>query len=492
MHEVTTRCGRLSGLTEDNGTLGLLGIRYGVAPRLRRPEAAKLWTGVFDATRYGPNAPQAEGASLAGAAQPEQSEDCLVLNVWTPAIDAARRPVMVWLHGGGFVSGSGSSPWYHGARLARRGDCVVVTTNHRLGALGYSYLDDPERNNVGLYDIIASLAWVRDNIDSFGGDPENVTIFGESGGGRKVATLMAMPDANGLFHKAIIESGPSIFVNDPGPMTELTSALGNVEAMAVDEVIAVQQRVLPEFQNRDGMTQTFAPVVDGVTLPHHPFHPPPQISSGVSLMIGFNQTEATLFMGAHDPDLKEFSDAGLSARCEDWFGPHAGLFEQTYRELYPDADNAELLALIATGRLRYNVDTLELALRRASQAADTFLYMLEWRRPGRLRTPHALEIPLVFDNVANGRDFVGPGEEPQHMADLMSESWIAFARSGSPQHAGLPRWPRHDQDNRPAMVFNLQPRVENEFRSAEHALWRRFFYADADRWVAPASIPHLP
>src|ERR1700733_3909858 len=327
---VETNCGKIRGVVE-NGINVFKGVPYAEPPegdlRFRAPRKLQPWTGVRDAFEFGNRAMQDDNAFalppallklIGGRELPPMSENCLVLNVWTPAVnDGRKRPVMFWCHGGAFIAGSGDSPWYEGTNLCRKGDVVVVTINHRLGAFGYLHLGEfreefAASGNAGMLDIVAALRWVRDNIAAFGGDAGNVTIFGESGGGAKVSVLMAMPAAHGLFHKAIMQSGVAVTVMDRGNATETAAAMlnelgldkkqiGKLHEISFENLIKAQTAVLAKvgsglsaLANRRRLG--FNPVFDGKVLPQHPFEPSaPQISANVPLMIGTNKDEMLLF-----------------------------------------------------------------------------------------------------------------------------------------------------------------------------------------------------
>ncbi len=504
---INTADGPIQGLL-DGDILSFKGIPYGAdtggGNRFRPPQPVHAWNDVLKATAFGPDAPQSDPAASAerqadAAVQTTgvEAENCLVLNVWTPSSRGA-RPVMVWLHGGGFVSGSGSGVIYDGGNLVRRGDVVVVTLNHRLGALGYLNLDGiveaGERPvNLGMLDILQALRWVRDNIAGFGGDPGQVTIFGESGGGRKVTTLLAMPEAKGLFHRAVIQSGPAVLMNDYDASRRVTAlvleelgmdkpTLAELQAAPLGNIMTAQHKAIRKLGRGDheGIAQPLAAVVDGKMLPGHPFDPEaPAISDDIPVMVGWNQTEATLWL-ARDPDLNEVSDERLHERITTLVGDKAEAFIRQYRDYYPDANNSDLLAYIATGRRRYPVDSQVLAERKSLRGvAPVWLYTLTFRttaRRGALRTPHALEIPFVFDNVETSRRFVGKGDGPQKMADQMSSTWIAFAKTGNPNNPAIPEWPPFDVERRRSMVFDTESRVAEDFGHIDRKVFGPYFY----------------
>lgn len=489
-----TTAGRVRGVIED-GVAVFKGVRYGAdtaETRFQAPKPPKPWTEIREALDFGAQAPQPPGGEAGGlfrswANRKADSEDCLFLNVWTPAIaDGKKRPVMVWLHGGGFTSGSGASNGYDGVRLARRGDVVVVTVNHRLNLFGHLYLAEfgPEfvdSGAAGMLDIVQALEWVRDNAAAFGGDPGRVTIFGESGGGAKVSTLMAMDAAKGLFHRAVVQSGAWLTVNPPEAQAKaaakvveklgLTRAtIGEIRTLPVERIQAAAREV--------GMGVASGPVLDGRNLKRHPFTPdaPPQ-SKDVPLLIGLNRTESTLLIGAANPALFDLSWNDLPGKLAPLLrGVDTPAVIAEYRRLHPQHTASDVF-FAATTDSRFLRGHIAEADRKAAQGgAPVFFYMLNWETPvdgGKWRTPHALEIGFVFDNVAKSASMSGVGPDQQRMADLMSESWLAFARSGDPNNRLLPKWPAYTPADRAAMVFDLKPTVVND----PHGVERRLFDA---------------
>ncbi|MEE9254660.1 MAG: carboxylesterase family protein, partial [Pseudomonadales bacterium] len=346
-----------------------------------------------------------------------------------------------------------------------------------------------------MLDIVLALEWAeaRENVSQFGGDPDNVTIFGESGGGRKVTSLLAMPIAKGLFHRAVIQSGPAVFMNDRDAVRRLAKMmleeldiedepLESLQATGLDKILDAQRAVIEKLgANAEGLAQIFAPVADGTLLPHHPFDPEaPSVSDDIPVMVGYNRTEATLFMG-RDPDLLALDEEGLERRITEMLSDDAKRVINLYRDANPDASSSDLLAYIATGRRRYPIDSIKIAERKSGRnGAPVYLYTLTWRTNasrGALRTPHALEIPLVFDNVANASRFVSPPEAAQPLADIMSDTWINFARTGNPNHEGIPEWPAYSTDARATMIFDLPCRIENDFGQTERKVWAPVFYS---------------
>jgi para-nitrobenzyl esterase len=486
---VETRDGKLRGSHHD-GIRVFRGIPYAAAPtgtrRFRPPEPAAAWTGVRDALRAGPVAPQPPSPleSLFNAAAPEWNEDCLSLNVWTPALDDGRRPVMVWIHGGAFVNGSGSTPWYDGTRFASRGDLVVVTINYRLGALGYLHLApfDEERfrgaGNAGLLDQIAALEWVRDNIAAFGGDPGQVTVFGESAGGMSIGTLLGTPSAQGLFHRAIVQSGSASFVSSAdvaAGIAERVLAKLDLSAASVDKI-----EDLPTEQILDAQTAVydeevrlrlpFQPVVDGVYLPRLPLDAVASGESGnVPLMIGTTAHEMTLFL-VLDPSLANVDEPALLRRARGVFGDAADGVVRTYLEHHRDRPLTDVLVAMETDRV-FRIPAIRLAEADVRAGRPVHMYLFAWETPafgGLLRSCHALELPFMWDALDQGgvNVFTGDGAERHGLARDMHERWIAFARTGDPG------WPGYDLEQRPVIVFDGSgSRVVNDPAGDERRLW---------------------
>jgi para-nitrobenzyl esterase len=488
--EAQTAFGRVRGADVD-GVKTFKGIPYGASTagpnRFKPPADPAHWAGVRDAFDYGASAPQRDpgaaraadsGLSVASAGLPPESEDCLVLNVWTPALDGAKRPVMLWCHGGGFATGSGSSPVTDGGNLARRGDVVVVSINHRLNVLGFTYLGDlvgpdlAQSGDAGMLDIVHALRWVRANISRFGGDPGRVTVFGQSGGGRKVATLLAMPSAKGLFHRAVIESGATIKLVERDQAArvarELAAALElskpslrDLQAMPLDRLMRAYFATV-QSMNVDQMTMGFSPTVDGTAVPRHPFHPTASdVSPDVPLIIGSTRTELTL-----QTDAAAFSldDVALRGRVRELVGDATDGIIDIYRRANPAASPSELYFLIASDH-RYGAPAMKIAERRAAlRKGPVYLYYFRWETPldgGRLKSPHTIEIPFAFNNVQASRLTAGaPGA--QALADKVSDAWLAFARSGDPNTPSLPRWPSFDAAQRATMMFDNASVVQND------------------------------
>jgi para-nitrobenzyl esterase len=488
-----TSSGRVRGI-DNQGIKTFKGIPYGASTtgsnRFMPPADPVKWTSVRDALEFGPSAPQRDpaavaaggGLGVAGRNLPAEGEDCLVLNVWTPALnDGRKRPVLFWCHGGGFATGSGSSPDTDGANLARRGDVVVVTINHRLNVLGFADLsefssDFAASGDVGMLDIVHALRWVRANIPRFGGDPNTVMIFGQSGGGRKVETLLAMPSANGLFHRATIESGAAIQVagretaihNAEQLLGKLGVSKSNVhelQKLPLAQIMTAYFAVVRDAQGVDQTISGFVPAVDGKILPQHPFHPTASpVSAEVPVMIGCTRTEMTLF-SANDPAAFNLDDAGMRSRVNELIGAEAPTIIDLYRKINPDATPSDVYFLIASD-YRYGAPTIKIAERRAAlQKGPVYLYYFTWQTPvqgGRLKSPHTIEIPFAFDNVKVSARLTGGGPEAIALADKVSDTWIAFARTGNPNTSKLPHWPAFTVKDRATMVINNVSKVVND------------------------------
>ncbi len=479
---VSTRNGPVVGY-EDPGLKVFKGLRYGAAPtglaRFKPPSPPGPWKEPLPAVAYG--APAIQSGLAPGERrtspgdppapdEPASSEDCLFLNLWTPGLDEAKRPVMVWLHGGGFANGSGGAAMYDGGALARKGDAVIVTVNHRLNVFGYLHLgeafgpDYASSGMAGMLDLVLALEWVRDNIAAFGGDPANVTLFGESGGGWKVSLLMAMPAAKGLFHKAIIQSGPGLRAKPRADAAATARVLlqaldvSTPEALAAvpAEVLSRTSAALP-----GDVMRLFAPVLDGAALTRDPFDPDATpLAADIPLIIGTNKDESTLFMFTH-PRFGAFTEEDALKHAEAAAPGRGVQLLAALRRAFPDYSETHLATAAATAGGMWK-GSITLAERKAAQDAGVWMYLLTWETPvarGRLRSPHAIEIPLVFDNVEVARNFVGRGEDPQRLADQMSSAWLAFARTGDPNVAGLTPWPRYDANRRATLVFDIESRV---------------------------------
>ena len=492
-----TSYGKIRGVDND-GIKVFKGIPYGAstagANRFMAPAEPAKWTGVRDALQYGHSAPQSDPAApprapgaltISGQNLPAEGEDCLVLNIWTPSVESGgggrKRPVMFWCHGGGFASGSGSSPDNDGTNLARRGDVVVVTINHRLNVLGFANLSEFSRDfaasgDAGMLDIVQALHWVHANISEFGGDPNTVMIFGQSGGGRKVETLLAMPSAKGLFHRAIIESGAAMKVIDRDVAVRnaelLLAKLGiektnvrELQQLPVEKIMAAHFAVIKDHPGVDQTTAGLSPTVDGAILPQHPFYPNAStVSADVPVMIGCTRTEMTLF-SLNDASAFSQDDKEMRGRVKDLLGGQAPGIVDLYQKLNPGASPSDIYFLIASD-YRYGAPTMKIAERRAALGkGPVYLYYFTWETPvqgGRLKSPHTMEIPFAFDNVKISARMTGGGADAMALADKVSDAWIAFARTGNPNTPKLPNWPAFNAKDRPTMVIDNVSKVVND------------------------------
>ena len=505
--QVETAAGRLRGRARE-GVLTFKGIRYGASTagvnRFQPPVRPQPWTGIVDAFEYGPRAWQPVramipeiGDALTGSGR--MDEDCLRVNVWTPAVDRGRRPVMVWFHGGGQRTGSGNSIFYDGSELARKHDVVVVTVTHRLNALGYLWLAGlpgiSERfartANLPLADLVLALEWVRDNIAQFGGNPANVTIFGQSGGGGKVAMLTAFPAAKRLFHRAIIMSTlADTAVTGLAPARAVEAAellLGRLGVKASDaerllqipaEQIVAALTAGGRAGGQGGQTATgdlslrFVPVVDGRTLPAHPFEPAASdLSATIPLMIGSNECEGIPYANPDDPywtrEPANVSELRTEVkRLVPGSDADADRLIDLYRSHRPGESLGEIAAVMAgdASQLRYAGHLI--AQRKHVQGrAPVFLYTFTWRSPvrqGKLRSMHCMELPFVFDHPDAISFMTGSGTDRYALAAAMSDAWVAFARSGNPNHASIPSWTPYEPTAWPTMVFGPQVALIND------------------------------
>jgi len=494
---VETRSGKVRGIVQGR-TQAFLGVPYAgsTAPpnRFLPPTKVTPWTGVREASSLGHRSPQLLSA-FHGFVPPEvevmdrdetMGEDCLVLNVWTPGPGAAKRPVMVWLHGGGYTSGSGGFICYDGAELAGKHNVVVVTVNHRLGVFGYLHLAGiggaryANASNVGNLDIVAALEWVRDNIAAFGGDPSNVTLFGQSGGGGKVSCLMAMPAAKGLFHRAIVQSGAALRGSSMEAANQTAQEFLKRLDLTTNDLDKLQtlsmEQLLATTENAKGRPLDLSPVVDGKSMPAHPFDPTaPAQSADIPLIIGTTETEVTFFPGQildpiDDAKLHE-SVKTLLRKATD---AQVDQVIAAYRAGRPHDSNTDLYLIMASDAT-FRAGVLTEADRKAQQKAPVYQYYFTWRSPvreGKLRSFHCIEIPFVFDNVEAASSMTGKGADRQPLADQMSAAWVAFARTGNPNHAGLPKWEPFDTQRRATMVFNKEARLVEDPHGKEQRLLR--------------------
>jgi para-nitrobenzyl esterase len=494
----TTAQGRVRG--ERRGAhLAFRGLPFAKPPvfalRFAAPEPPEPWADVRPAIEFGPSAPQGLPAAPGMLAEGPQSEDCLYLNVYTPALDGARRPVMFWIHGGAFVVGSGSQPLYDGGRMAERGDVVVVTINYRLGALGYLYLGqhgDWGAPNAAQLDQVAALRWVRDNIAEFGGDPNNVTIFGESAGSMAVCTLLAMPAARGLFHRAIAQSGASLRLLRPDNAARITEAL--LKELGIPAPSSQRLRDVPLERilqaqlaaGRDPLTMRgFSPVCDGVTVPRQPDE---LFASGegadVPLLIGTNRDEMNLFNAPLLRDVdKPLDDASaiavlqgsLPRRARERAPSLLSTYEQSRAARNLPHGNRALLGAIQ-GDMRFRIPAIRFAEAYRARNERVFMYLFTYASPamrGALGACHGLEIPFVFGTIDKPLQdrFAGKGPVVQALSEQMMDAWISFARNDAPGHPRLGDWPPYEPERRATMVVDKQSGLQFAPFDEEREVW---------------------
>ncbi|MBN2636236.1 MAG: carboxylesterase/lipase family protein [Prolixibacteraceae bacterium] len=484
---VDTVYGKIRGM-DTAGIMTFRGIRYGEstagANRFMPPVKPKKWNGVFEAFAYGPASPQTPidptdpyGQSVMWDNHVKSgiSEDCLMLNVWTPGLnDGGNRPVFFYIHGGGFNNGSGSYP-FDGDPLSRMGDVVVVTVNHRLGPFGYMDLGGISGSSkfenagvVGMMDLVAALEWVNENISVFGGNPNNVTIMGQSGGGSKVSTLMVMPSAKGLFHKAVVESGSTLALGSRERNTEQAKQLVEelkINPAKIEDIQKIPWSDILEAEANRG----FSPIVDGTVIPTNPFDPvAPEVSADVPMIVGYNREDAS-YRNATDTPLTEVS---LKEWAQNSYRDNATEILATYRKVYPNATPFQIQARISTdSRLRKNATT-QVERKSELNKGKAFLYLMEWASPafeGRFESCHGVELGLILGNPRI--PIAGNTVEARKLADIIGSSIIEFGRTGDPNCDKVPNWPAYNKDNRSTMIFNTECRVENDPTKELRLLW---------------------
>jgi para-nitrobenzyl esterase len=504
-----TTAGKIAGVSS-GGVHAFKGVPYGAPTggpnRFMPPQKPQPWSGVRSATEWAGRAPQ---ASPSGPRRPElsglsgapdtlaESEDCLTLNVWTRGLnDGGRRPVMVWYHGGGFSYGSSNMPRLDGTNLTALYDVVVVTVNQRLNIIGHLHLADiggaayAQSGNAGTLDMIASLQWVRDNIERFGGDPRNVTIFGQSGGGGKVSTLLATPAARGLFHRAIVMSGAAVRLNTRERASKLAEAvlkhlnltpsrLDELQTMPFKQVIAaigparkmVGPTDQPLFDRYD-----FGPVVDGTILPSHPYEPAAtSVSTDIPVLVGNVKDEMAGYLAPNDKVWNRMlTEDEMRAQIAPVAGSATDRVIELYRSLYPGAGPSDRLISTLTDS-NFRIRSFLLAERKAAQgSAPVWLYSFDWETPvfdGKLKAYHALDVPFVFNTIdlVNATD---RGTVAHELSRRMSATWATFARTGKPDNAAIPHWPAYTLAERSTLIFNRECSVARDYGREARLLWK--------------------
>jgi para-nitrobenzyl esterase len=496
---VETQYGRVRGYVR-YGIYTFKGIPFaadtGGANRFLPAKKPTPWSGVRSSMYPGHVCPQTSFTTNSGDEylwifkwdEGVRKEDCLSLNVWTPGLDNGKRPVMVWLHGGGYTMGSSTeSPSYDGENLARRGNVVLVSLNHRLGVFGYlnlaAYGEQYANSGAsGMLDIVTGLEWVRDNIANFGGDPNRVTIFGQSGGGGKVTILMAMPPAKGLFHRAIVQSGSFLGAVTQERSHEMTEKLlkkleitgtdlSKLQRISADQLLEAGSNweisSIPPSEIVDwrhsALLNGWAPVAGNAAIPDQPFNPKaPECSANVPMIVCTTLNE--FVNGVDQPDCFKMTEEELKAKVQKAWPDKVESILQTYRKHLPGANNFQLWSVIAASSSRA-MSTLQCRLKAEQKAAPAYCCRFDWQSPvldGRPMAQHGMDLAFVFDNTAKFENMTGDGPEARALAARMSEAWLHFARAGDPNHPGIPHWKPFEPATNGTMLF------DNECMFREH------------------------
>jgi para-nitrobenzyl esterase len=493
---IDTKAGKIQGIRDD-GIEIFKGIPYAERVvgdlRFKPPVPAKLFPGMLSATEFGPICPQVIPPALLFPPAPQSEPDCLNLNIWTPSADGNKRPVMVWIHGGGFNTGSGRI--YDGTFLVKRGNVVVVTINYRLNSLGFSFISGVT-SNIGMLDQILALKWVRDNIEKFGGDADNVTIFGESAGGMAVSTLLAMPEAKGLFHRVIAQSGacnPASYRASEGKditervLSESGIGKGDIEALrkiSAYELVNAHSKVSLENGLIKPWPFTIAPFIDEELIPEHPLDLIRKgVAAGIDLLVGTNLNESTIWK-TFNPNFKEINEEGMHIRIKN-IVESLGQSEEkaeglidAYRETRKEEGSLsaqEVLDAFSTD-LEFRISAIRTAEVQSVQNQNTYMYLFTWPSPFmglNLGACHITEIPFVFGmlNIPGWAMFSGTGEEAEKLSEKIMDAWIAFARTGNPSHSEIPEWPKYNAEKRGTMLLGKEIKVVDDPYREERLAW---------------------
>ncbi|WP_338876168.1 carboxylesterase family protein [Spirosoma sp. SC4-14] len=486
----STESGKVRGYIH-NGTFTFKGIPYAKAERFMGPSKPNSWTGVRSSMTYGPVCPMDPTTSTYDEIEfpfhhdwGYTNENCLSLNVWTPQLSQAKkRPVMVWFHGGGFTAGSSVElPSYDGENLAKKGDVVVVTVNHRLNILGFldlsaygeKYKNSP---NAGLMDLVASLEWVKQNIAQFGGDPNNVTIFGQSGGGGKVTSLMNAPSAKGLFHKAIVQSGSYLTSFTESDVAKKVGValleelhfqpdqIDSLQKISYERLNAAGKRALRKVneslkgQSQGGFGVGWGPIHDGNFLPYQISEPAAMaLAKNIPLLVGSTKTEFGPFNPANRVTDMEAAKAAMQKRIGDKTDAYMAAVKKAYPETASPADYINIDINFRAGVIR------QANQKAVAGAAPVYMYLFTWNSPvndGMYKSMHCMEIPFAFNNIARCEEMTGGGKDAYALADKISNAWIAFAHTGNPNNKSLPNWPQYNAENGATMLFDNTCQVKN-------------------------------
>jgi len=495
---IETESGKVQGYI-DKGIKIFKGISFAEPPigdlRFNAPVKKKKWEGVLDATEFGFFPMQGDEGPLGDAFKQilgleiQENEDCLSLNIWTSTTDDKKRPVMVWIYGGTFLVGGSAMPLFDGLALAKRGEVVVVTINYRVGAFGFLYIPGITAN-VGMLDQIAALEWIQENIRAFGGDPNNVTIFGESAGGCSGITLLGMPGAKGLFNRVIAQSAPILqkkttvkstndLMNELGVQPRDIAALQKLKA---EDIIEAQNKVLKEaIESDEGEYMGFRPSIDieGKTLPIHPLEALKEGNAKrIDLLIGCNEEEQKMIM--LDPNLKNLNTERLESLIASDLKPlnlaHESKvliqkYENARKDLLPINPIDIYIAILSD--LVFRIPDIHIAEAQSKHNSNVYFYIFTWPSPLFKGAFHGVEIPFVFGtlDLQGARYIFGKGAEAKKLSEKTMDAWIAFARSGNPNHSNIPEWPVYDMEKRATMMIGKEFKVVNAPFEKERVIW---------------------